>query len=99
MFDQLEAAKLTVDAVEMNIMFWSRALDGCAPGLVPPDRLARLDGDLAIEIRTSPVLGRWLGALRRGVARAEDLDWAIQFLLRVHQTWAMTTAVRDRSPR
>ncbi len=99
MFDQLEAAKLTMDAVEMNIMFWSRALDGCDPGPVPADRLARLDGDLAIDIGMSPVLGRWLTALRRIVTRAEDLDWVIQFLMQVRQTWVMTTTFRNRTPR
>ena len=99
MFDQLEAAGIPMDALDMCVMFWSRALDGCNPGPVPPDRLARLDSDLAIEIRMTPILGRWLVALRRPVTRAEDLDWVIQFLMQVHQTWAMTVQFRGRTPR
>ncbi|HET7501002.1 MAG TPA: hypothetical protein VFK02_08370 [Kofleriaceae bacterium] len=96
MFDQLDSAGLPLDALELSIVYWSRALDGLAPGPVPADRLAQLDRELAIEAQTAPPLARWLAALRRDVATAHDLDWAIQFLLSVRQTWTLTTAARAR---
>lgn len=94
MFDQLEAAGLPIDALDMCIMFWSRALDGLNPGPIPPDRLARLDQDLEMERETSPVLAGWLDALRRRAYTAHDLDAIIQFLLQVRQTWQLTSAMR-----
>jgi len=98
MIDQLEAAKLSVDAVEMSIVFWSRALDGLDPGPAPADRLAKLHDDLAVMAATSPALAAWNTALRATVTTAHDLDWVIQFLLRAHQTWKMTVALRGRPP-
>jgi hypothetical protein len=80
------------------VLFWSRALDGLDPGPVPTERLARLDRDLAIETRTCPILGAWLAALRSTIATAHDLDWVIQFLMKVRQTWIMTTTFRGRLP-
>ncbi|HEU4729901.1 MAG TPA: hypothetical protein VFT22_18520 [Kofleriaceae bacterium] len=96
MYDQLEAARLPLDALELAIVYWSRALDGLAPGPVPAPRLAQLDRELAVEAQTAPPLARWLAALRRDVATAHDLDWAIQFLLQVRQTWTLTAAARTR---
>src|SRR5690242_18346425 len=78
MYDQLAAADVPIDALDMCIMFWSRALDGLQPGPVPEERLQRLDQDLAMEMRTAPVLARWLTALRGIVATAHDLDWIIR---------------------
>jgi hypothetical protein len=99
MYDQLAAAGVAVEAVEMCIVFWSRALDGLAPGPVPAERLARLDRDLELEHGTSPVLSRWLTALRRRIATAHDLDWTIRFLMQVQQTWRMSLAFATRKPR
>src|SRR4051812_13258957 len=96
MFDQLETAKLAIDAIEMAIVFWSRALDGLDPGAVPAHRLAKLDEDLSLLVGASPALARWTQALRDIVATAHDLDWVIQFLMQVHQIWQLTTAVRGR---
>lgn len=96
MFDQLEAAGVPIDALDMSIMFWSRALDGLVPGPVPADRLARLDQDLALEMRTWPVLGRWLAALRGVAATAHDLDWIIRFCLQARQTWLLSQQLRRR---
>ena len=98
MYDQLAAAGVTVEAVEMYIVFWSRALDGLVPGAVPAERLARLDSDLELEHGTSPVLASWLTALRRPIATAEDLDWTIRFLIQVQQTWRMSLAFQTRTP-
>ena len=78
-------------------MFWSRALEDLKPGAVPPDRLARLDADLAIEMQSSPVLGGWLAALRRPVTTAHDLDFVIRFLMQARQTWVMTMHLRPRT--
>ncbi len=97
MVDQLQAAGVPVDALEMSVMFWSRALEDLKPGAVPPDRLARLDADLAIEMQSSPVLGGWLAALRRPVTTAHDLDFVIRFLMQARQTWVMTMHLRPRT--
>jgi hypothetical protein len=77
----------------MCIMFWSRALDGLDPGPVPLPRLERLDADLAFERKQSPVMAQWLDALRGRSTTAHDLDWNIQFLLQVRQTWILTKAL------
>jgi hypothetical protein len=96
MFDQLDAAGVPIDALELAIVTWSRALDGLDPGPVPADRLVPLDRALVIEAQTAPPLARWLAALRRNVVAAHDLDWAIQLLLQVRQTWSTTATVRAR---
>lgn len=96
MYDQLAAANVSVEAVEMVIVFVSRALDGLDPGPIPADRIARLDRDLELEHRTSPLLSRWLTALRRPIATAHDLDWTIRFLMQVQQTWRMSLAFGKR---
>jgi hypothetical protein len=96
MYDQLSAAGVPVEAVEMCIVFFSRALDGLDPGPVPADRLARLDSDLELEHRTTPRLSPWLTALRRRIASAHDLDWTIRFLMQVQQTWRMSLAFRRK---
>jgi hypothetical protein len=83
MAEQLMAAGVPTDALELCIVYWSRALDGLSPGPVPAERLARLDADLAIERQSAPVLAGWLDALRARVLRAEDLDQGIQFLMQV----------------
>ena len=70
MFEQLEAAGVQLEALEMCIMLWSRALDGLGTGPVPAARLARLDADMAFEMQTAPVMGGWLAALRRDVREA-----------------------------
>jgi len=94
MYDQLAAADIPIDALDMCIMFWSRALDGLQPGPVPADRLQRLDQDLAMEMRTSPVLARWLTALRAFAVTAHDLDWIIRFCLQARQTWLLSRQLR-----
>jgi len=96
MYDQLAAAGVPVEAVEMCIVFWSRALDGLDPGPIPAARLAHLDSDLELERQTSPVLSRWLAALRADVTSAHDLDWTIRFLLQVQQTWRMSDILTRR---
>jgi len=96
MAEQLGAAGVPIDALDMCVMFWSRALDGLNPGPIPPDRLARLDSELASETRGSPVLGAWLAALRQPVAVAHDLDHVIRFLMQVRQTWSMTARFPSR---
>lgn len=93
MCDQLQAVGVPLESLEMCIMFWSRALDGLDPGPVPPRRLERLDSDLAFERKQSPVMAQWLDALRGRSTTAHDLDWNIQFLLQVRQTWVLTTAL------
>jgi hypothetical protein len=98
MVDQLAAAAVPIDAVELSIVVWSRALDGLGPGAVPADRLARLDQDLLALIGTAPVLARWSLALRSTVATANHLDWAIRFLMQVHQTWTLTAVLRGVRP-
>jgi hypothetical protein len=97
MFDQLVAAQLSIDTVEASIVFWSRALDGLNPGAVPIERLRKLDFDLSLLTAASTVLASWSSALRGIVATAHDLDWAIRFLMQVHQAWKMTAAFRGRS--
>ena len=96
MFEQLEAAGVPLEALEMCIMFWSRALDGLAPGPVPAARLARLDADMAFEMQTAPVLAGWLAALRRDVREAADLDRAIQLLMLARTTWTTTQWMKAR---
>jgi len=96
MYDQLKAAGVPVEAVEMCVVFWSRALDGLEPGPIPAARLARLDSDLELERQTSPVLSRWLFALRADITSAHDLDWTIRFLLQVQQTWRMSDMLTRR---
>jgi hypothetical protein len=96
MYDQLVAAGVPVEAVEMCIVFFSRALDGLDPGPVPPDRLARLDSDLELEHRTSPRLSAWLTSLRHRIATAHDLDWTIRFLMQAQQTWRLSMAFGPR---
>lgn len=104
MFDQLDAARVPLDALEMAIVSWSRALDGLNPGPGPgpgpvlEPRLHKLDQELWLSAQTAPLLAPWLSALRGGVAQAEDLDWAIRFLMQVHQRWRMTTAFRRPVP-
>lgn len=95
MYEQLRAAALTPDAIELAVTFWMRARDGLPPGPVPPDRLARLDADLGTDAAVAPALGRWEHALRARVRLVQDLDWVIQFLLHVRQTWAMVTRVEQ----
>jgi hypothetical protein len=90
MFEQLDAAGVPLEALEMCIVLWSRALDGLAPGPVPAARLARLDADMAIEMQTEPVLAGWLAALRRDLREAGDLDRAIQLLMLARTTWTTT---------
>ena len=99
MFDQLVAAHLSIDTIEMAIVFWSRALDGLKPAPVPSERLARLDHDLSLLTGASPVLASWTSALRGAVATAHDLDWVIRFLMQTHQTWKVTMAFTGRAPR
>jgi hypothetical protein len=98
MFDQLDATKVPLDALEMAIVSWSRALDGLPPGPVPEPRLHKLDEELWLSAQTAPLLAPWLSALRSSVALAQDLDWAIRFLMQVHQSWRMTTAFRRPVP-
>ncbi len=95
MFDQLVAAHLSIDTIEMALVFWSRALDGLPPGPAPPPRLARLDHDLSLLTGASPVLASWISALRSAVATAHDLDWVIRFLMQAHQTWKVTVSGRS----
>jgi hypothetical protein len=95
MAEQLGAAGVPFDALEMCLMFWSRALDGLPPGVVPPERLARLDSDLADECRDLPALGAWLAELRRHVITAHDLDYVIRFLMQVRQSWVVTAQPRS----
>jgi hypothetical protein len=95
--EQLRAANVPLEALELCIVFWSAALDGLAPGSqVPADRLAHLDRSLAIQTDGFPVLARWMAALRQRVSSAETLDLAIQFLLRGRSTWTLTEAMRAR---
>lgn len=95
MFDQLAAAHVPIDAVDLCIVFWSRALEDLEPGPVPTDRLARLDRDVA-HYEKLPTLANWIRALRGHTTTAHDLDWSIQFLLRVRQTWLLSDALRLR---
>jgi hypothetical protein len=97
--EQLRAANVPLEALELCIVFWSAALDGLAPGSqVPADRLAHLDRSLAIQTHGFPVLARWMAALRQRVSSAETLDLAIQFLLRARTTWVVTDAMRAARP-
>lgn len=97
MCEQLVAADVPIEALDLCLMFWSRALDGLSPGPVPPDRLARLDGELATEARWSLALQPWLAALRAPVTVAHDLDYVIRFLMRVRQLWATAVATAARA--
>ncbi len=90
LYEQLERAGVPLEALEMCVVFWSRALDGLSPGPVPAARLARLDADMEIEMQTSPVLAGWLAALRRNVREAGDLDRAIGLLMLARTSWATT---------
>lgn len=95
MCEQLAAAGVALADLEMAIVFFSRALDGLAPGPVPAERMARLEGDLALE--SSPVLIAWLAALRAPVRVADDLDAAIQFLLQARGIWLAMRRVREQT--
>lgn len=96
MVEQLVAAQVPIDALELSLVFWSRALDGLSPGPVPPARLARLDDDLAIERAGSSTLARWLDALRVRVRTTSDLDEAIRFLMKARSTWFVVDSVSYR---
>ena len=93
MVEQLMAAGAPIDALELSIVYWSRALDGLSPGVIPQERLTRLDADLAIERAASPVLARWVDAMRSRVRRAEDLDAMIRLLMQARMTWLSLAAV------
>jgi hypothetical protein len=95
--EQLRAAKVPLEALELCIVAWSAALDGLAPGTqVPADRLAHLDASLDLQMRGFDALAKWIGALRQRVSSAETLDLAIQFLLRARTTWTLGDALRAR---
>jgi hypothetical protein len=97
MNDQLQAAGVPREALEMAVMYWSQALDGLDPGPVPPARLAQLDKMQAINHRGLPALERWMAALRAQVTRAEDLDWVIQFLMQARQAWLLVENLKGRA--
>ena len=90
MVDQLVEAGVPFEALDLCIVYFSRALDGLSPGRIPPDRLQVLDADLAIERSASPRLADWLDALRSRLSNAEHLDAAIQFLMRARTTWQLS---------
>lgn len=98
MVDQLVSARVPLDALELSLVYWSRALDGLSPGPVPPARLARLDDDLALERAGSPVLARWLDALRGRVGPTDDLEKTIRFLMKVRTTWVLVNVVEHQAP-
>lgn len=89
MVEQLVEADVPLEALDLCIVYFSRALDGLSPGQIPPQRLEALDADLAIERSTSPRLAEWLDALRSRASSAEDLDSVIQFLMRARTTWLL----------
>ena len=95
--EQLDAAGVPLESLEACVVFWSRALDGLDPGPVPAGRLDRLDRDLALESATSPVLDRWMSALRRSVAVAHDLDRIIQLLMQARSTWTSIRWMKARA--
>jgi hypothetical protein len=94
--EQLRAGAVPRDALELTIVGWSGALDGLAPGPMPAERLARLDRTTAIQSAGIPALAAWLAALRPRIARAEDLDRALQFLLAARQLWLLGDALPRR---
>ena len=94
--EQLEAAGLPLESLEIVLGFWARALDGLDPGPVPEARLDRLESDLQLETPTSPVLARWMESLVGSVAEAGDLDRVIRLLMQAHTTWTTAARVRAR---
>jgi hypothetical protein len=93
--EQLGAVRAPLADVEMAIVLFSRALDGLEPGPVPPERMDRLDRDLALD--PAPVLAGWLSALRVRVRVAHDLDAAIRFLLQARGIWLAMARVREQT--
>lgn len=96
MYEQLERAGVALESLELCIVYWSRALDGLDPGPVPPERLDRLERDLQLELHGSPVLARWMAALRWTIDDAVDLDRVIQLLMLARTSWATTRWMRAR---
>lgn len=91
MAEQLQAAAVPLESLDLCIVYWSRALDGLMPGEIPQERLDRLDADLFIEAASSAALARWLDALRLRARTTEDLDRTIQLLMRSRAIWLLST--------
>lgn len=91
MIDQLMEAGVSNDALLMSVAPWCAAIAELGQGAMPAERLAYLDAAIAAELGRSPVLGRWLAALRRTVMTTQDADQVIGFLIQARNTWLLMT--------
>jgi hypothetical protein len=92
--EQIEAAGLPIDALDLSIVDWSRALDDLLPGPLTIDVLAKLDADLELERSAAPMMARWSAALRARLVTTQDLERAIAFLAQARSTFAALLAMR-----
>jgi hypothetical protein len=97
--EQLRAAYVPIEALELCMVAFSYALEGLPPVCrVPADRLAHLDRALDQESFAYDTLARWMSALRSRISTVANLDVAIQLLFRARTTWALTEGLGPRTP-
>jgi hypothetical protein len=92
--EQLRAATVPVEGLDVAIVAWSSALDGLEPGeVVSHERRSRC----ATMLANAPglaAMATWLEELGSRAVVSDDFDLAIRFLIRVRQTWLLTEALR-----
>lgn len=94
--EQLRAANLPIEALDVAIVAWSAALDGLEPGqVVSHERRSRC----AVMLANAPgvaAMAPWLNELGSRAVASDDFDLAIRFLRGVRQTWLLIESQRQR---
>lgn len=94
--EQLRAAGVPREALELCLVQLDRAREQAPPGELSDAALERLRSDLAVQTRGHPALERWMTALAGHLLERSDLEAAVTFVSRAWRIWQEGDALRQR---
>lgn len=94
--EQLRAADVPREALELCLVQLDRAREQAPPGALSDAAVERLRRDLAVQTRGYPALERWMTALEGHLLHQGDLEAAVTFVSRAWRIWQEGDALRER---
>ncbi len=94
MAEQLRAAQVPTEALDLCVVVFDRAREQAAPGTLPEPALQELQRALKVQAGDQPGLLRWVEALAGRVYLRQDVEAAVAFLLKVREVRALSGALQ-----